>query len=34
MGADMRLVIGHPAVRRLFALSGFDTIISSRLGDT
>jgi anti-anti-sigma factor len=27
-GADLRLVIGHPGVRRLFALSGFDTVIS------
>jgi anti-anti-sigma factor len=27
-GADMRLVIAHPGVRRVFVLSGFDTIIS------
>ena len=27
-GADMRLVIGHPGVRRIFALSGVDTVIS------
>jgi anti-sigma B factor antagonist len=26
-GADMRLVIGHPSVRRLFALSGIETVI-------
>jgi anti-anti-sigma factor len=26
-GADMRLAIGHPGVRRVFALSGFDTVI-------
>ena len=26
-GAEMRLVIGHPGVRRVFALSGFDTVI-------
>jgi anti-anti-sigma factor len=27
VGADMRLVIGHPAVRRVFELNGVDTII-------
>jgi anti-sigma B factor antagonist len=27
-GADMRLVIGHLAARRVFELSGIDTVIS------
>jgi anti-sigma B factor antagonist len=27
-GADMRLVIGHPAARRVFELSGIDAVIS------
>jgi anti-sigma B factor antagonist len=26
-GADMRLVIGHPAARRVFELNGIDTVI-------
>jgi anti-sigma B factor antagonist len=26
-GADLRLVIGHPAARRVFELSGIDTLI-------
>jgi anti-sigma B factor antagonist len=28
VGADMRLVISHPATRRVFELSGIDTVIS------
>jgi anti-sigma B factor antagonist len=28
VGADMRLAIGHPAARRVFELTGLDTIIS------
>jgi anti-sigma B factor antagonist len=28
VGADLRLVIGHPATRRVFELSGIDTVIS------
>jgi anti-anti-sigma factor len=27
VGADMRLVIGHPAARRVFELNGIDTVI-------
>jgi anti-sigma B factor antagonist len=27
-GTDMRLVIGHPAARRVFELNGIDTVIS------
>jgi len=27
-GADMRLVIEHPAPRRVFEINGFDTLIS------
>jgi anti-sigma B factor antagonist len=27
-GSDMRLVIGHPAARRVFELNGIDTVIS------
>jgi anti-sigma B factor antagonist len=28
LGADMRLVIAHPAARRVFELNGIDTVIS------